>query len=337
MLTTADEQIAGYSGADFRRLSEAASCDRFRKHRLVDSPEHADIILFVGSTYPDHRDVRSHPLLREHRVKCFLFHSDDYVIPFLPGVYVNVAKRWYSGRTITGPYLQMLYWDHVPFVPSLQNCDYLFCFVGSTRTHVVRRRLMKLKHPRGYLENTSAAIAKNEKNKAFLMIDYQEDVKRHYGDIISRSKFILCPRGYACSTWRLFETMKAGRVPVIISDQWVPPIGPVWETFSIRVRESQIAQIPDLLERYEAEAELMGQRARVTWEDWFSKQTVFHRVIEWCLSLKQGSKRSPISDVVPYVQLLRPFYLRHVLLPEAKRFVFNGAGGIHRFLSEKFF
>jgi hypothetical protein len=47
MLTTADEQIAGYSGADFRRLSEAASCDAFGQHRLVDSPEHADIILLI--------------------------------------------------------------------------------------------------------------------------------------------------------------------------------------------------------------------------------------------------------------------------------------------------
>ena len=317
MLTTADEQIAGYSGADFRRLSEAASCDTFGKHQLVDSPEHADIILFVGSTYPDHRDVRSHPFLR-YPEKCFLFHSDDYVIPFLPGVYVNIAKRWYSNRTITGPYLQMLYWDHVPFVPSLQNCEYLFCFVGSTRTHAVRRRLMRLKHPRAYLEDTSALIPTTERNKAFVMVDYQQDTKTHYGEIISRSKFVLCPRGYACSTWRLFETMKAGRVPVIISDQWVPPTGPAWESFSLRVKDRHVARIPDLLERYEANADAMAEKARTTWEQWFSKETVFHRIVEWCLTLKRRSHHSSLRDVVPYVQLLRPFYLRHVLIPAIK-------------------
>jgi hypothetical protein len=333
MLTTADEQIAGYSGADFRRLSEAARCDRFGKHRLVDSPEHADIILFVGSTYPDHRDVRSHPLLREHRVKCFLFHSDDYVIPFLPGVYVNVAKRWSSGRTITGPYLQMLYWDHVPFVPSLQNCEYLFCFVGSTRTHALRRRLMSLKSPRAYFEDSSADVAEDETKKPLIMIDYQTEAKTHYGDMISRSKFVLCPRGYACSTWRLFETMKAGRVPVIISDQWVPPEGPAWETFSLRVRENQISGIPELLERYEPKAELMAHEARLAWEEWFSKETVFHRIVEWCLSLKSRCRDSAVIHLVPYVQLLRPFYLRHVLLPEAKHFISSRVGGIYRFLS----
>jgi hypothetical protein len=334
MLTTADEQIAGYSGADFRRLSMAAATDTFRKHQLVDAPEVADIILFVGSTYPDCRDIRQHPFLRQYRDKCFLFHSDDYVIPLLPGVYVNIPKRWHSDRTLAGPYLQMLYWDHVPFVPSLRNCDYLFCFVGSTRTHAIRRGLMNLKHPRAYLENTSADVAQNDKNKPFFMVGYQTEAKTHYGDVISRSKFVLCPRGYACSTWRLFETMKAGRVPVIISDQWVPPQGPQWGSFSIRVRENQISMIPELLERYEPEAALMGSRAREAWEQWFSSETVFHRIMEWCLCLKRRCSPSRISNFVPYIQLLRPFYLRHVLLSEIKHRGFYRLAALRRFFPE---
>jgi hypothetical protein len=336
MLTTADENIAGYSGADFRRLSAAAVADSFCQHTLIDSPDLADIILFVGSTYPDHRDVRSHPLLRQYREKCFLFHSDDYVIPFLPGVYVNISKRWHNDRTFTGPYLQMTQWDYVPFVPSIADCEYLFCFLGSTRSHRIRRRLMELDHPRGYLEDTSENVAESEAGKAFFMLNYQPDAKTHYGEIISRSKFVLCPRGYACSTWRLFETMKAGRVPVIISDQWVPPTGPAWETFSIRVRENQIGQIPPLLERYEAEADRMGRLARVTWEEWFSRETVFHRIIEWCLSLKHRS-HSSASYLVPYLQLLRPFYFRHVVLPKIKHVIWHRAVGIQRFFSEHFF
>jgi Exostosin family len=330
MLTTADDTLAGYSGADFRRLSAAAACDKIGKHQLVESPEQADIILFVGSTYPDHRDVRSHPFLRSYREKCFMFHSDDYVIPFLPGVYVNIAKRWHSDRTATGSYLQLTQWDYVPHIPSLADCKYLFCFVGSTRTHTVRRRLMRLKHPRGYLEDTSELISASERNKAFVMVDYQNDTKTHYGEIISRSKFVLCPRGYACSTWRLYETMKAGRIPVIISDQWVPPKGPAWETFSIRVAQNKISRIPALLEQYEAQSEAMGRRARVAFEEWFSKETVFHRIVEWCLILQCSSGRSKVGDLVPYIQLLRPFYIRHVLLPEAKRFIRDRADAIHR-------
>ena len=119
LLTTADEQVAGcYSRLDFERLVLAAGSDRFQKHSVIESPDSADIILFVGSTYPDWRDIRSHRFLRRYRHKCFLFHSDDYVIPFLPGVFVNIPKRWYSRLTMTGPYLQMFVLGLCSYVPS---------------------------------------------------------------------------------------------------------------------------------------------------------------------------------------------------------------------------
>jgi hypothetical protein len=334
MLTTADETITQYSRRDFDRLSAAARCDIFREHAIVDSPDLADIILFVGSTYPDQRDVRSHSFLRRYRQKCFLFHSDDHIIPFLPGVYVNITKRWYSPRrTVTGFFLQQYNLEFIPFIPSFADCDYLFCFVGSTRTHPVRSRLMSLRHPRAYLEDTYAAVPPEQKKQTFFMMSYSPDDRTHYGEIIARSKFVLCPRGYACSSWRLFETMKAGRVPVIISDQWVPPGGPAWESFSIRVNQNHVAQIPDILERYEPSAATMGRLARTAWEEWFSQEAAFHRIVEWCLHLKRYRHNHVISDVVPYIQLLRPFFVRHVLLPEIKKESLRRLVSLRRVLS----
>jgi hypothetical protein len=186
---------------------------------------------------------------------------------------------------------------------------------------------MLLAHPRAYLDDTSSALPANER-KPFPMVDYEQQDKMRYGDIIARSQFVLCPRGYASSTWRLYETMKAGRVPVIISDQWVPPIGPAWETCSIRVREKDIAKIPHLLEVYESRAEVMGQCARRVWEEWFSIQTVFHRIVEWCLVLKAGRQSSIFGNAVPYVQLLRPFFFRHVVLAETKKRLWSNRIGM---------
>jgi hypothetical protein len=178
---------------------------------------------------------------------------------------------------------------------------------------------MALWHPRAYLEDTSATVSLEQKQKPLFMVNYSHNDKMRYGNIIARSKFVLCPRGHACSSWRLFETMKAGRVPVIISDQWVPPVGPAWERFSIRVRQKHVAQIPAIIERYEPQAEMMGRLARTAWEEWFSAETCFHRTVEWCLYLKRYSSRSRISDFFPYIQLLRPFFVRHVFLPEIKQ------------------
>jgi hypothetical protein len=331
MLSTADNTVNQYSRSDFKRLSAAVQCDIFQKHSLVDSPDAADIILFVGSTYHDYRDVRCHPFMRDYKQKCFLFHSDDFVIPFLPGVYVNITKRWYSQRrTRTGFYLRVFDSDFVSYIPSFAYCEYLFCFVGSTRTHSVRSRILSLKHPRAYLRDTTAAVPAEERNKTFFMVDYGSNDNADYGRILSRSKFVICPRGYAPSSWRLFETMKAGRVPVIVSDQWVPPEGPAWENFSIRVRQKDIAQIPRILEEHEPGAEAMGKLARETWEEWFSRETCFHRIVEWCLRIKQNESRPIMDNVSSYLQLLRPFFIRNVLLPDIKKGTLNYLGGRRR-------
>jgi len=319
-LTTADTTIDPYQRLDFDRLAAAARNDIFQTHTLVEAPEQADIILFVGSKYLDHRDVRAHPLLRRYRSKCFLFHTGTYIIPFLPGVYVNIPKRWYARhRTVTGFYPKVFALDTVPFVPSWATCDYLYSFVGSTRTHPVRPRLMALRHPRACLEDTSAPFTPAKTRQPLFMVPYTDEDRRHYNDIVIRSKFVLCPRGYGCSSWRLFETMKAGRVPVIISDQWVPPPGPAWDHFSIHVPQKHVAQIPAILERYEPQAADMGLLARTAWEDWFAGETCFHRTVEWCLQLQQSRPHGGISDVAPYLQLLRPFFARHALLPDIKQ------------------
>jgi len=186
---------------------------------------------------------------------------------------------------------------------------------------------MSLKHPRAHLKDTSALVPADEKKKNFFMVDYRPNDSLDYGSVLARSKFVICPRGYATSSWRLFETMKAGRVPVIVSDQWVPPEGPAWESFSIRVGESDVAQIPGILEQHESMAEHMGQLARATWEEWFSRETCFHRIVEWCLRLKQHRNRQIIDSVGPYFQLMRPHFVRHVLLPDIKKGVLNRLSG----------
>ena len=327
LLSTADNAISPFSRSDFTRLSAAVQHDTFRVHTLVDSPDDADIVLFVGSTYFDHRDVRSHPILKSHRQKCFLFHSHDYVIPFLPGVYVNITSRWYSQRrTRTGFYLRVFDSDYINDVQSLADCEFLFCFVGSARTHSVRKRIMSLRHPRAFLKDTSAVVPAGEKKQTFFMVNYSNNDYSDYAKVLARSKFVVCPRGYAPSSWRLFETMKAGRVPVIVSDQWIPPEGPEWDRFSIRVREKDVASIPRILEQRESAAEAMGALARKNWESWFSRESGFHRIVEWCLVLKENRER-PVLDVVsPHFQLLRPFFVRHVLLPDIKKAMLKRPG-----------
>jgi hypothetical protein len=128
------------------------------------------------------------------------------------------------------------------------------------------------------------------------------------------SKFVLCPRGLSVSSIRLFETMKTGRVPVILSDGWVEPPGPAWEKFAIRVREADLARLPQILEEREADAVRMGELARREWLEWFAEETAFHTAVEWCLQIK-ARRRIPeqLQRWPLYLQYLQPFHFRRVL------------------------
>lgn len=88
-----------------------------------------------------------------------------------------------------------------------------------------------------------------------------------------QSKFCLCPRGYGASSFRLYEAMQLGSVPVYISDKhycpWRDELD--WTEFCVRIRPDQMPSLKQILLRYTDELrEQMVTRARELWEDYFS-------------------------------------------------------------------
>jgi hypothetical protein len=100
-------------------------------------------------------------------------------------------------------------------------------------------------------------------------------VKRDYLEFLRRTRFILCPRGFGIGTVRMFESMKAGRVPVIISDRYTLPSGIDWTTCSIRVKEKDIDKIRDILEPQLQSWPELAKNARAVWENNFSNEHSF--------------------------------------------------------------
>jgi hypothetical protein len=126
---------------------------------------------------------------------------------------------------------------------------------------------------------------------------------------------------------RLYEAMRMGRAPVILSDHWIPPDGPDWDAFSVRIPQDEVHTIPDRLAAIEDRAEEMGRRAREAWEKWFAADVIFHRTVEWCLDMKrQRVLPEVLSRRLTTATLAMPFHLRryvgvktrslrHTLLP----------------------
>jgi hypothetical protein len=193
---------------------------------------------------------------------------------------------------------------------------YLFSFLGSFDTHPLRRRIAKLEGALGFVRDTS-----NDEGRGFgKTAETYQEWQAEYSRVLQDSMFVLCPRGAAPSSYRIFEAMKAGRVPVIIADHWVPPAGPHWTEFSLRVAERRLQDVPKILEERSDRAAEMGLRAAQAWECWFSKEQAFQTIVTWCLEIMRVRRnQSSFHRYQQLFQLARPHFFRHVVVRAAKR------------------
>lgn len=321
LTTTADNSLVPTSYDDYFRVRESAEMDKAGRHELVADPEKAEIILFVGSLSSDYWDVRRHPLVLSYPDRCFMYHSEDHIFPFLPGVYPSIKTRdMYLKRAMSGGYSSVLHID-LPFLPFDEDCPYLFSFCGSFAAPPFRRELGRFKG-----ERRALIIDTSAEDRPPLGYHAPGPHRDRYIDVMRKSKFVLCPRGRSLSSWRLFETLRVGRVPVIIADGWsAPQIDTPWEHFSVRLRESDVHRIPAVLAGFEAQAPLMASTARKVWEEWFCREVFFSRIVDWCLTIKA---ERPFSERVARwataVHLVHPYNLRHFVLPRLKKIIMRG-------------
>jgi hypothetical protein len=78
---------------------------------------------------------------------------------------------------------------------------------------------------------------------------------KEYKQILSRSRFSLCPRGTGPSTIRFWESLQAGAIPVILSDAMSLPTGFDWSRSVLRVPENQAARLDEIIRSIPPEIE----------------------------------------------------------------------------------
>ena len=307
-----------FARRDYERLLAFSRTDSIKRHGLVDDPNAADFIAFIGSSLPNFSDVRSSVLYKKYKSKSVLFYSGDKSIPIMPGVYTCLEKRWFS-RFIkgirSGFYLRVAENESMDLSGKIEEARYLFSFVGSSQNHPVRKKICQLQSDRAFIKDTSDERAQADGVAG-------ENIERglRYRKTVEQSKFILCPAGKGISSWRLFETMRAGRVPVVIADHWVPGDGPPWSEFSIFVAEKDVNRLSEILEQQEAKATAMGAAARQAWEKYYSKATAFSTsmdLLEEAFIEAQSENR--LLNAFCFLQYLEPFFLRHWVFSPLKQ------------------
>ncbi|HEY1581529.1 MAG TPA: exostosin family protein [Chthoniobacterales bacterium] len=284
------------------------------RHTLASDPASAEIVLAPiqsGGYGPCLEALRRSAVYRSFADKLVVYSAGDGQFPAVRGLYTTVTGRWArEGWALPAHHIS----SHIhrfAFAPEeLGAKDILFSFVGASRTHPIREKVVRLEHLHAVLIDSSAKTEKHWWEK-----EDKERFVESFRDVTRRSRFVLCPRGVSASTVRFFEALEAGAVPVIIADDFELPVGPRWEECSIRVPEEEVANIPGLLEGLAKKAGAMGRAARAVWEDYFSPAATVNSFVYWARLLFLHSHRRSTGLIVE--EYTRPGLvrakLRHLL------------------------
>ncbi|KAL2346935.1 hypothetical protein Fmac_000935 [Flemingia macrophylla] len=110
---------------------------------------------------------------------------------------------------------------------------------------------------------------------------------RNYIQYMKSSKYCICAKGYEVNSPRVVEAIFYECVPVIISDNFVPPFFEVlnWETFAVFVQEKDIPNLKNILlsiplKRY-LEMQIMVKRVQqhFLWHRSPVKYDIFHMIL----------------------------------------------------------
>ena len=113
-------------------------------------------------------------------------------------------------------------------------------------------------------------------------------VRRQFVDNADSCDYLLCVRGAGNFSYRFYETMCLGRIPLFVNTDCVLPFQDVvdWRSRMVWVEAESLATLPDRVVAFErkiddeARAELQAG-ARSAWEQWLSPEGFFAKLVEY--------------------------------------------------------
>lgn len=119
--------------------------------------------------------------------------------------------------------------------------DLWYSYIGTT-THPVRKVILQLQpRPDTIIQ---------ERDRWHFDVDDAERARQkdEYQDVIARSRFSICPRGFGPSTIRFWESLQAGAIPVLVADSMSLPGHFDWDSAIVRVPENRASHLESILQ-----------------------------------------------------------------------------------------
>lgn len=255
----------------------------------VEDAEEADAIIiqekFSFKNFNYMRDLVKDPYVLKYANKVYTINSDDWATGALKGLYTSIPIGRYNSRiNCSIPYFgypnNLIFDEYEDKLPT-----FLGTWRGNLVSNKVRRRMVNVLDKKNFrLELTTS------------WLNHEQNEKEQYRDLLLAGKFSLCPAGWAPTTFRIYESMALKRAPVIISDEFIPPTGPHWNSFAIFIPQKNIKNIEEILREYESRSEELGEKANEAWKSFFAPDVIQNYYANALMSLINNQYKTTVDQ-----------------------------------------
>lgn len=140
------------------------------------------------------------------------------------------------------------------------NREILASFIGDVHVHPIREKMMEV-----IVNEMKNNELKNDKMKNIEVYEgnyRSENDQNKFKELMQRSVFALCPRGYGNTSYRIVEAMQFGAIPVYISDVFSLPYKSAqnlaqnshqnekidWNSIAVLINENEIGELVKILQ-----------------------------------------------------------------------------------------
>lgn len=199
------------------------------------------------------------------------------VVQYDDGTLVSIdrCKIFASSSSLKSPKNKTTEYIPIPLLSQphpgkiIEQKKYKVGFVGRNDTHKIRKEM----------------IDKLQGNLDYkFVINISGDLISPMREVGFNSLFGLSPRGYGANSFRMYETMQMGGIPIYISDEfWLPFTDEIdWNKAALLVKDTEIEFIPKLVD------DLIESEEYKKYQEY--GRMVYNEYLTWDGTLKQISK-----------------------------------------------
>jgi len=231
---------------------------------IVQFPEDADFFVFpyrldefieTSGIHGTVDFINSLPYFKSHEDRHIFMTNHDRSLPFHSGATffrTSINRLLKDDHAVAIPYGVQDFAEYLHFDPL--QITYHTNFVGFTGSSQIRVTLIEsIKQQSGLITYLDAV----DKFFGFLDPEKMGEQRNKFLNSMKDSWSVLCPRGAGENTFRFFEVMSMGRIPILIADTCLLPFEDEidYDSFILRIPEADAAGAGSII------------------ADWFSQQT----------------------------------------------------------------